>query len=340
MKRLHGIFLLILTITLSAPGLQAAERGQLTGGVVHNAPDWFKDSFLEIADDAEEAADEGKHLILFFQTKGCPYCHKMLAESFEPEPMTSYIQEHFDVISLSTNGFRDVAFNEEVSYTEMELAEYLEVRATPAIIFLNSDNQQVARVNGYRAPERFKTILEYIQSKSYESMTLQAYLESNLQKDIYTLRDNRHFKDITDLSSVEGPLMVILEDSACNDCNKFHDRLLSRSEVDEVMAKLTVVRLDTDSDTVITDVDGSKITALELARKHEMSYRPGILVYDKGELMRRNDSLLYSHHFRLGLNYIADRAYEWEDYRTYRDRVVEEILASGQDISFSEPDPE
>lgn len=101
-----------------------------------------------------------------------------------------------------------------------------------------------------------------------------------------------------------------------------------------------MVRLDTESAQSIIDVDGSPTTALGLARKHDMFYRPGILVYSDGELLRRSDSLLYSHHFRMGLNYVADRAYEWEDYRTYSERIVEETLASGQDVSFSEPDPE
>lgn len=331
---------LLAALMISVSAVHAETRGQLTGGVLHDPPAWFKDSFMEIADDVDEATEEGKHLILFFQTKGCPYCAKMLKESFEPEQMASYIQEHFDVISLSTGGFRDVAFNEDVSFTEMELAEHLNVRATPAVIFLNPDNKQIARVNGYRAPERFKTILDYIQSKAYLSMPLQVYLEENLQKNVYTLRDNRHFQTITDLSSVKGPLMVIFEDSACNDCDLFHDRLLARDDVDEVMDKFTVVRLDTDSDQTIVDVDGSSMTAIELARKHDMFYRPGILVYDDGELLRRNDSLLYSHHFRMGLNYVADKAYEWEDYRTYSERIVEETLASGKDISFSEPDPQ
>lgn len=338
--RLHSIIFMALALLFSTISLQAAERGQLTGGILHDPPSWFKDSFLEIADDVDEATDADKHLMLFFQTKGCPYCAKMLTESFEPEDKAGYIQSHFDVISLSTGGFRDIAFNEDVSFTEMELAEYLNVRATPAVIFLNADNEQIARVNGYRAPARFKTILEYIQSKSYETVSLQTYLETNLVKNIYELRDNRHFQNITDLSSIDGPLLVIFEDSACNDCNLFHDRLLARGEVDEVMEKLTVVRLDTDSDQVITDVDGSKTTALELARKHEMSYRPGILVMDKGEILHRYDSLLYSHHFRMGLNFVADRAYEWEDYRTYSERIVEETLASGENVSFSEPDPE
>ncbi len=338
--RLQTLILMALALLFLTNGLHAAERGILTGGQIHEPPSWFKDSFLEIADDVDEATEEGKHLILFFQTKGCPYCAKMLTESFEPEDKAEYIQAHFDVISLSTGGFRDIAFNEEVSFNEMELAEYLQVRATPAVIFLNEDNEQIARVNGYRAPDRFKTILEYIQSKSYQNVSLQTYLETNLAKNIYTLRANRHFRNITDLSSVDGPLLVIFEDSACNDCNLFHDRLLSLEEVNEVMDKYTVVRLDTDSDQVITNVDGSKTTALELARQHEMSYRPGVLIYDNKELMQRYDSLLYSHHFRMGLNFIADKAYEWEDYRTYSERIVEETLASGQNISFSEPDPE
>lgn len=223
MTRLSAAISLLTTLVFSVSALQAETRGQLTGGVLHDPPGWFKDSFLEIADDVDEAADDGKHLILFFQTKGCPYCAKMLDESFEPEHMASYIQEHFDVISLSTGGFRDVAFNEEISVTEMELADHLNVRATPAVIFLNADNEQIARVNGYRSPERFKTILEYIEEKAYLKQTLQAYLEDNLAKNLYTLRDNRHFQSVSDLSAVKGPMMVIFEDSACNDCDKFHD---------------------------------------------------------------------------------------------------------------------
>ena len=36
-------------------------------------PDWFKESFLEIQDDVDEATEEGKHVMLFFQLNACPY---------------------------------------------------------------------------------------------------------------------------------------------------------------------------------------------------------------------------------------------------------------------------
>ncbi len=43
----------------------AIEPGKLTGGVNFETPDWFKDSFLEIASDVEEASEVGKHVLLF-----------------------------------------------------------------------------------------------------------------------------------------------------------------------------------------------------------------------------------------------------------------------------------
>ena len=44
--------LAVLACSLCLP-VGAAERGELTGGAVHVAPSWFKESFLEIADDVE-----------------------------------------------------------------------------------------------------------------------------------------------------------------------------------------------------------------------------------------------------------------------------------------------
>jgi len=85
----------------SIGALAAAERGKITGGVAHEAPGWFKESFLDIADDVDEATEAGKHVLLFFQLNDCPYCDRMLEEAFESEPLTSYIQQHFDAIAIN-----------------------------------------------------------------------------------------------------------------------------------------------------------------------------------------------------------------------------------------------
>ena len=326
----------LLLAILFAPALFAAERGTILGGAPHAAPDWFKESFLEIADDVDEASEEGRHVMLFFQLNACPYCDRMLTESFESDPNMSYIQEHFDVIAINVKGDREIAFNDEVSVLEKELAEMLQVRATPAILFLNADNQQVVRVNGYRAPDRFSHVLSYVSSKSYETTKLADYLDANLKRDVYTLRPSSLFSKVSDLSAVKGPLAVIFEDSTCLDCPEFHDRMLSRQDVMEELGKFTVVRLDTDSTETIVDVDGEQLPPAALSRKYAMTYRPGVLVFDGGELIRRSDSLLYSFHFREGLRFVADGYHKRMTYREYSEARREELLAAGVDINLAD----
>ena len=67
----------------------AAERGRVTGGVPHEVPDWFKYSFLEIADDVDAVSEQGKHVLLFFQLNNCPHCDRMPEEAFEAESLAS-----------------------------------------------------------------------------------------------------------------------------------------------------------------------------------------------------------------------------------------------------------
>ena len=88
-KLLKTLLLLVIT-TVSSPVFpaDADTRGKITGGKLHPPPDWFKDSFLEIADDVDDASEAGKHVLLFFELNGCPYCDRMLSESFETEPLS------------------------------------------------------------------------------------------------------------------------------------------------------------------------------------------------------------------------------------------------------------
>ena len=325
-----GLFLCFLLPSNAA----AEKRGEVVGGVTHVAPAWFKESFLEIQDDVDEAAEEGKHVILFFQLNGCPYCDRMLTESFQGEPLTTYIQEHFDTIAINVGGDREIIFNEQVTLIEKELAELLTVRATPAIVFLNNENRSVVRVNGYRSPERFEQVLHYVKEKAYEQGTLAEYLDKNLQKDIYTLRENDLFAQITDLSTVDGPLAVIFEDGSCYDCNELHDNILSRDEVQTELKAFTLVRLDANSNQEIIDVDGSKTTPGAMAKKYEMIYRPGMLLFDEKTLVRRYDSLLFPHHFKEGFRYVSGGYYKTQDYREYSEARTEALLAQGINIDL------
>ncbi len=329
------VFGLTMSLVLASTSYATAEsRGEILGGVAHTAPSWFKDSFLEIQDDVDEASEANKHVILFFQLNGCPYCDRMLSESFQSEPYTTYIQEHFDTIAINVGGDREIIFNEKVTVIEKDLAEMLKVRATPAIVFLNSENKSVVRVNGYRSPQRFEQVLHYVNEKGYESGSLADYIDDNLKNDAYTLRDNSLFKQINDLSTIEGPLAILFEDGRCYDCNELHENILSREEVQTELNSFTVVRLDADSNEEMIDVDGSKSTPAEMARKYEMIYRPGVLLFDNKTLVRRYDSLLFPHHFKEGFRYVSGGYYKTQDYRTYSEARTEELLAQGVNVDL------
>jgi thioredoxin-related protein len=327
----------LLSLLPPANAAETATRGSITGGVAHQAPDWFKESFLEIADDVDDATDAGKHVLLFFQLNDCPYCDRMLEEGFESEPLRSYIQQHFDSIAINVRGDRDIAFNEEISVSEKELSEILKVAATPAILFLDQDNKTVVRVNGYRAPERFRQVLEFVATKSYQTTKLGDYLQARLANDVYQLRPNPLFSVTRDLSSVDGPLMLIFEDGSCYDCNEFHDGILAHELVRKEIEPFTIVRLDAGSTETVIDIFGNETTPAELARQHEMIYRPGVLAFDEGNLVRRHDSLTFPHHFKESMRYVAGKHYQKTDYQTYSQQRTEELLAAGVVIDLGRP---
>ncbi len=329
----------VLTALLLPLASSAAtpERGTITGGLVHEWPAWFKESFLEIGEDAAEAGEADKHLLLFFSLNECPYCTRMLDESFTADPNMSLVRTHFDAIGINVRGDRDVVFNEDIEVTEKQLSEILGVFATPAILFLDENNQTVARVDGYRAPERFRQVLAYVSGKAYRDSTLADFMRQQLDHDVYQPRDNPLFSQVDDLSTVDGPLMVILEDGSCYDCDEFYDGVLADAGVREELAPYTIVRLDAASTEALIDVDGSQTTAAALAQKHVMIYRPGVLVFDRGELVHRTDSLIYPHHFKEGLRFISTGAYRSEDYETWSTRRTEELLEAGVDIYLGPP---
>jgi len=331
---------LCLLLTASVNAAQDKPRGKIVGGEAHSPPEWFKESFLEIAEDVDEASEAGRHVMLFFDLNGCPYCDRMLEESFEAEPLGSFIQANFDVIAVNIQGDRNIDFNETISVSEKRLAEILKVYSTPALVFLDENNKTIVRVNGYRAPERFRLVLEYVATKSYRSTGLADYLQARLDRNVYELRENALFSQVSDLSSVDGPLMVIFEDGSCYDCDEFHDGILADKRVQAEIAPFTVLRLDADSSETILDFYGNETTPAALATKYQVIYRPGVLVFEDGALLRRHDSLTFPHHFKESLRYVAGGYYQETDYHSYSMRRTEELLEAGVTIDLGRPTAE
>ena len=331
--------LLVLTLLFlgSGAGVATAAPGKVVGGKMSEHPDWFKESFLDIAEDVGEAAESDKHVILFMHLNGCPYCYRMTEENFKHAPYTDFIKQHFDVIAINIKGDREVALNEETSLTEKELAARLKVMYTPTIVFLNQQNKTVARVNGYRSVPDFKLVLDYVQQKAYLNTSLSKYVDARKQA-VYRFRDHPQLQPVNDLQSVaDRPLAVIFEDEGCLDCDALHDGHLKRPEVREVLKHFTFVRLDALSEEPIVDVEGNRTTPRAYAEKLGLVYRPGIVLFDRGKEVMRIQSNLYTYHFEEILRYVGERHYEKypESFYDYLDVRTAEITASGRDVDLS-----
>ena len=341
-------YVLILSLVLSSNVLLADElkankkMGQVLGIADESQPDYFKDSFLDFREDAAESAEAGKHMLVFADLKGCPYCAQMLKDNFKKTEKEGgnkeFIKANFDSIHINIKGSRDVAFNEDTDVTESELAQALKVSATPTLLFMNANNKVVARINGYRSPREFKQVLNYVSEKAYEKTDFPSYRLANLTDSVYTLLDHENFSDVTDFQkakSADKPLAILFEDKTCDECNNFHKEILDLDETKALMKPLNFVRLDALSDKEIIDTDGNKTTAGEWLKKEGISYRPALLFFGEGEERGRLTGLIKSFHFQQMLSYMGKKKYnEYEDFIRYGKEYSASFLESGKDIDI------
>ncbi|MEA3291628.1 MAG: thioredoxin fold domain-containing protein, partial [Pseudomonadota bacterium] len=338
MSRL-GAATLTLVLLTALSGYASADdppRGQLTGGVKYEIPDWFKESFLDLAEDVDEATSENRHVLLYFHLDECPYCDKMLRDGFIDSGYTDFIRQNFDSIAINIKGDRVVAYDAETELSERALTKHLKVRYTPTIIFLDSTLKPVLRLNGYRTPRLLKQALDFVQQGAYAETDFATYAERQDQPAVYTLRDHPMFRQVDDFSRLSGPTMLIFEDSSCEFCDTFHDKLLSAPSSLAEMEKFTVVRLDARSDRPVIDFAGQTTTPRDWARQIGLTYRPGIALYDNGEEITRIDGMLYGYHFTTVLRYVGDKLYK--AYPTHNDysRVRRKgLLEAGKTIDYS-----
>lgn len=328
-----------ISLTASA---EIKKLGVVTGIADAVIPSYFKDSFLDFREDAAEAADSGKHMLVFADLKGCPYCAKMIKDNFmafeKDGGNREFIQKNFDNIHINIKGSRDVAFNKDTDVTEIELAQALQVKYTPTLLFMDAKNKVVMRVNGYRSSREFKQVLHYVKEKAYEKTDFPSYRLAHLTDSVYSLLDHEDFVQSTDLGKLaksDKPLAIFFEDKTCDDCERFHKEILSQPETKALMKQFNFVRLDALSDQRIIAPDGTTTTAGEWLKGAGISYRPAMLVFIDGEERERLTGLIKSFHFQQLLSFFAKKKYkEYPDAIAYGKEYSKEILESGKDIDI------
>lgn len=182
----------LLCLCLAFPlGLaaHAAEDPPLGDDGLHKQ-DWFLDSFLELGPDLEEAAAEGRGLMVLFEQRGCPYCRELHRVNFARPELVEVLTRNFAVVQLDLWGSREVTDFDGEAMEERELARKWGVVFTPTIILFPPEaagstvaaEAEAFRMPGYFKPFHFESGILYVAEGHHEGTDFQRYLQTRFEE--------------------------------------------------------------------------------------------------------------------------------------------------------------
>lgn len=156
---------------------------------LHKQP-WFHDGFLEMGPDLEEAAADGKGLIVMFEQLGCPYCRELHEVNYAIPEIANYQADHFLTVQLNLWGDRVVTDFDGEELSEKDLARKWFVNFTPTILFFPAERvgaQTFAEAQGFLMPGYFKpfhyaTALEYVADGAYTDTGFQRFAQTRFDR--------------------------------------------------------------------------------------------------------------------------------------------------------------
>ncbi|HEY7665904.1 MAG TPA: thioredoxin family protein [Xanthobacteraceae bacterium] len=150
---------------------------------------WFLESFLELADDLDSAAGNGKRFAVMWELRGCPYCRETHLVNFARPDIAEFVRRRFDILQLNTIGAREVTDFDGEKLSEKQLAEKYGIRFTPTFQFFpeHADGlaarkpreREVARAQGYLLPDHFLALFKFVSERAYEKGSLHDYLKAS-----------------------------------------------------------------------------------------------------------------------------------------------------------------
>ncbi len=331
--------LLLPLLVLAAPW-STSPAGDFTDSVVAHVehPEWFKDSFLDLGEDIAAAVNEGKTgLMVLFTTEGCSYCAMFVQKSLGDPALAALVREHFDAIGLEI--FSDAEMTDP-SGTPMRVKEFALAEGAefaPTLAFYGADGSRIFRAVGYQSPERFHKILDYVSGGIYRSETFRDYSDRRTATTepaatYAELREDALFAappyalDRSRLPA-DRPLVVLFEQTGCEECEHLHREVLALPEVRDLLGKFEVVRLDAaDEQTPVLTPDGSRVTPASWFAQTGFSRLPALLFFDEhGREVLRTDALVLRQRMINSCLFVLERAYEkgWTYQRLARSKGLE-----------------
>jgi len=347
MIRFHPLKLLMpLLFTLSSLA-HAAElvpetiKADMVNPGYHEKPSWFKESFLDLREDIAEAADSKKRVLLYFYQDGCPYCAKLLQDNLGQKKIADKTRKNFDVIALNMWGDKEVTDLSGNVTTEKKFAEKLKVMYTPTLLFLNEKGKVALRVNGYYAPRKFETALDYVSGHNETKVSFRNYYNKYAPAAVSGKLHSQSFilnppYNLNKLLKEDKPLLLLFEQKKCKDCDEMHKDVFKRKETIKEVNKFNVVRLDMWSKDQLVDLQGKTVTAKSLAKKLNVMNAPSfVFLNKKGKEVFRIDAYLKSFHTQSVMDYVSSGAYKTQpNFQRFIGARADKLEAQGVHVDL------
>ena len=321
----------------------SSELGTFSGAKTTEYPSWFKESFLEFADDIEEAAQAGKRVMLVFHQDGCPYCNLLVERNLSQKNIVDLIQEKFDVIALNMWGDREVVTVEGQPFTEKQFAAALKVQFTPTLLFFNEQGKPILKLNGYLPPDEFLTAIEFVAERQEKTVSYREYVRAHTPVESSAnelIAESFFLSPPYNLDRTHGmserPLAVFFEQKQCPNCETLHRKVLIDPDTRQLLARFDVIQLDMWSNEPLVSISGSRKNAREWAADLDVAYAPTIVLFDRtGTEVIRSEAWFKIFHTQSLLDYVYSESFRHEpSFQRYVSARADSLIEQGIDVDI------
>ena len=332
--------ILYAAVALLASILGGPASAQEPSPYAIDIPHWFANTFLDFREDIEDAAREGKRLLVYFGQDGCPYCTKLMTVNFSQPAIVDKARRHFVSTALNIWGDREVTWTDGRTMREKDLARSLDVQFTPTILIFDESAKVIARLDGYYPPRQFEAVLDYAAGRLEAEQTLGDYLRAHMkERASATLHDEPFFlRPPYDLRRGGGKrlLAVVFETTDCEACDELHRDAFRRADVLREVERFDVARLALGSPAPLTTPDGRATSAGAWARDLNVEFTPSVVFFDaSGAEVFRIAAYVRPFHLASAFAYVADGAYRSEpSFQRYVQARAEQLRARGERVDL------
>lgn len=271
------------------------------------APEWFVESFLDLREDAAEAATQGKRLMLYFMQDGCPYCKQLVTVNWRQPQIVEKTRRHFVPVAINIWGDREVTLADGRRLPEKRFAAALKVQFTPTLVFFDEGGAVAYRINGYLPPGEFSAALDAAIRNTPPTPPVRTPAPLDVRR-----------------KQGAKPVAVLLLSPSCDACEEL-ERHLDRPELRALVARFELVR---------ASAPVSVMTS-QGARELASAYAPAIVFFAGGAEVFRTEAYLRPFHLAGALEYVSSGSYAREpSFQRFLQARAEKMRSRGERVEL------